>query len=113
MYSAFVLIPQFVQTPTSTGYGFGSSVTQAGLFLIPSTIDDDDLGAARRPALEHGRLEAAARRWASSITMLALVLLAVAHSSHWEIYVASLLLGIGVGLAFASMTNLIVEAVSA
>ena len=35
MFSAFVLIPQFVQTPASTGYGFGSSVTQAGLFLDP------------------------------------------------------------------------------
>jgi MFS family permease len=38
MYSAFVLIPQLVQTPTSTGYGFGASVTQAGLYLIPATI---------------------------------------------------------------------------
>ena len=34
MYSSFVLIPQFVETPTSTHYGFGSSVTQAGLFLV-------------------------------------------------------------------------------
>ena len=38
MYSAFVLIPQFVQVPESTGFGFGASVTQAGLFLVPSTI---------------------------------------------------------------------------
>ena len=38
MYSSFVLIPQFVETPKSTGYGFGSSVTQAGLFMIPSTM---------------------------------------------------------------------------
>src|SRR5882724_9578233 len=38
MYSAFILIPQFVQTPTSTGYGYGSSVTQSGLFLVPTTI---------------------------------------------------------------------------
>ena len=38
MYSAFVLIPQFVQVPESTGYGFGATVTQAGLFLVPSTL---------------------------------------------------------------------------
>ncbi len=43
--------------------------------------------------------------------MLAFVLLAVAHTEHWQIYLASLLLGIGVGFAFASMANLIVEAV--
>ena len=47
----------------------------------------------------------------SAITMLAFVLLAVAHSAHWQIYLASLLLGVGVGFAFASMANLIVEAV--
>ena len=38
LFSAFVLIPQFVQTPPSNGYGFGSSVTQSGLFLVPSTL---------------------------------------------------------------------------
>jgi MFS family permease len=38
MYSSFVLIPQYVQTPRSTGYGFGASVTQAGLFLLPATV---------------------------------------------------------------------------
>ena len=43
--------------------------------------------------------------------MLAFVFLAVAHSSHWQFYVASFLLGIGVGFAFASLANLIVEAV--
>jgi MFS family permease len=47
----------------------------------------------------------------AAITMLAFVVLAVAHSSHWQFYAASALLGIGVGFAFASLANLIVEAV--
>src|SRR5206468_10637585 len=38
MYSSFVLLPELVQAPASTGYGFGASVTAAGLFLLPSTI---------------------------------------------------------------------------
>src|SRR3954471_4579537 len=38
MYSSFVLLPQFTEPPTSAGYGFGASVTQAGLFLLPSTV---------------------------------------------------------------------------
>src|SRR5437660_2921867 len=38
MYSSFILLPELVQEPVSTGYGFGSSVTAAGLFLLPSTI---------------------------------------------------------------------------
>jgi EmrB/QacA subfamily drug resistance transporter len=110
MYSSFVLIPQFVQTPTTTGYGFGSSVTQSGLFLIPSTL------MMLLAAPVGGRLSG---RFGSKvplvlgafITMLAFLQLAVAHSAHWQIYLASLLLGIGVGFSFASMANLIVEAV--
>src|SRR2546421_11621589 len=38
MYSSFILLPELVQEPVSTGYGFGASVTAAGLFLLPSTI---------------------------------------------------------------------------
>ena len=112
LYSAFVLIPQFVQTPPANGYGFGSSVTQAGLFLIPSTL----MMLIAAPIA--GRLSG---RYGSKLplvvgattTTLTFVLLAFAHSAHWQIYLASLLLGIGVGFAFASMANLIVEAVRA
>jgi MFS family permease len=46
----------------------------------------------------------------SIVTAAAFVVLAVA-GSRWEIYLASALVGIGVGFAFASMANLIVEAV--
>jgi len=38
MYGSFILLPQFVEQPESTGYGFGASVTEAGLFMLPSTL---------------------------------------------------------------------------
>ena len=38
MFSSFLLIPQFAQAPESTGYGFGFSVTQAGLILTPAAV---------------------------------------------------------------------------
>jgi EmrB/QacA subfamily drug resistance transporter len=109
MYSAFILIPQFVQTPTSTGYGFGASVSQAGLFLVPTTI------ALLITSPISGRLSNVVGSKVplvvgSMVTALAFVVLAVA-GSRWEIYLASTLVGIGVGFAFASMANLIVEAV--
>ena len=37
MFSSFIMIPQFVQTPTVAGYGFSASVIEAGLFMVPST----------------------------------------------------------------------------
>jgi MFS family permease len=110
MFGAFVLIPQFVQTPASSGYGFGSTVTESGFFLIPSALTMILAGPlsgrlstrfGAKPPLVIG----------VAVTMLSFVLLVVAHSAHWEVYVASLLLGVGVGFAFASMANLIVLAV--
>jgi MFS family permease len=38
-------------------------------------------------------------------------ILAFAHSSSWEIYTASAMIGVGLGLAFSAMSNLIVQAV--
>jgi EmrB/QacA subfamily drug resistance transporter len=109
MYSAFVLIPQFVQVPESTGYGFGATVTQAGLFLVPSTI------AMLLFAPVAGRLSNTVGSkvplvLGTAVTCLCFVVL-VFQSSRWEVYVAALLLGVGIGLAFASLANLIVESV--
>jgi MFS family permease len=47
----------------------------------------------------------------SIATTLAFVLMAVAHHHRGEIYLATAILGVGIGLAFASLANLIVEAV--
>ena len=38
LFSCFVLVPTFVQTPPAHGYGFGASATEAGLFLLPSSV---------------------------------------------------------------------------
>jgi EmrB/QacA subfamily drug resistance transporter len=108
MYSSFILIPDFVETPTRVGYGFGASVTGAGLFLVPATVAMLVFGA------QTGRLE---RRFGSKPPLLAGALLAsgaygflaLARGERWEIYVAAALLGAGIGLAFAAMVNLIIE----
>jgi MFS family permease len=108
MYASFILLPEFVETPSRVGYGFGSSVTGAGLFLVPSTI------AMLLAGSQTGRLE---RRFGSKppllagagVTALSYILLAVARNHSWEIYLAALLLGTGIGLAFAAMVNLIIE----
>ncbi len=109
MYSAFVLIPQFVQTPSSTGYGFGATVTESGFFLVPSTIMMmifSPLGG-RLSGVVGSKVPLIA---GAAVTSLAFVVLALT-TEQWEVYLASALLGIGVGFAFASLANLIVEAV--
>jgi MFS family permease len=111
MFAMFVTVPQFAQTPSSVGYGFGASVTQSGLYLLPFAVAmlvvaplNGWLAAAMgsKPILVVGSLFAAS----------SYLLLTVTHSEPWTIYVASGLLGIGVALGYASMANLIIEAVS-
>jgi EmrB/QacA subfamily drug resistance transporter len=110
MFGSFVLVPQFVQMPTSTGYGFGASVTEAGLFLFPSTV------AMLVVSPFAGRLSSTMGSkvplmLGAAISACSFILLVVAHGKRIEIYLASLLLGAGIGLAFSAMANLIVEAV--
>jgi len=110
-FTALILIPQFVQAPASTGYGYGATVTQAGLFLVPTTL------ASVITSPISGRLSNAVGSkvplvLGSVLTTIAFVVLAFA-GSRWEIYVAATLIGAGTGFSFASMTTLIVEAVPA
>jgi len=109
LYSTLVLIPQYVTAPTSTGYGLGVSVTGAGLYLLPSTVTVvifSPLG---------GRLGQLAGAKVPLIVgcMLATIACGVlaAGSEDWEIYLASAVMGAGIGFAFAASANLIVEAV--
>jgi EmrB/QacA subfamily drug resistance transporter len=110
MFSSFVLIPQFVEMPKSTGFGFGASVTAAGLFLVPSTA-----GMLLASPIA-GRLSSTVGSrvpllLGTLVTAGAFTLLALAHDHRGEIYAASALMGVGIGFAWSSMANLIVEAV--
>lgn len=110
MYSSFLLIPLFVETPAGGGYGFGANVTQAGLFLLPSTVGMllASPVAGRLASRTGSRVPLIA---GSAVTALSFFILALAHDERWQIYLSSALLGVGMGLAFASLANLIVEAV--
>jgi EmrB/QacA subfamily drug resistance transporter len=112
MFCSFVLIPEFVEAPRSTGFGFGYSVTQAGLVLLPSTLAMLLFGpvSGRLSRRFGGRLPLALG--AGAVT-LSFAFLTVAHSQPVDFFVASALLGTGIGLSFAAMANLIVEAVPA
>ncbi|MBB3677202.1 MFS transporter [Modestobacter versicolor] len=110
MYAAFAFLPQFLQTPSSAGYGFGSTVTESGLLMLPQTIASFVLG------LVSGTL---AQRIGSKVVLVIGTLVvaagylafALAHDSQGAILAGSVVMGAGFGLAFAAMSNLIVAAV--
>jgi len=109
LYVSFVLIPQYVSAPTSTGYGLGASVTEAGLYLLPMTV------ALTVASPIGGRLSLVTGSklplvLGTAISAASFCLLALAREP-WEIYLGAALMGTGVGLAFAAIANLIVAAV--
>lgn len=110
LYATTAFLPEFLQTPTSAGYGFGATITRSGLILLPLSITMFCFGVAS------GRLTVrfGARRVllaGSLVSVVPFVLLVVADSSEWVIVVAMALMGAGFGLAFAAMSNLIVAGV--
>src|SRR5436309_14398319 len=108
MYSSFILLPELVQEPASTGYGFGASATVAGLYLLPATIAivvvGQMAGVLERRIGSRGSLIGGAL-----FAVVSYALLVVDRSQQAEIYIAAGLLGIGIGLSFSAMANLIVQ----
>lgn len=110
MYTAFLLIPQFVQVPERAGFGFGASTTGGGLVLLPSTL------ATLACSMLAGRV---ARRFGGRASLVVgavlggagFLLLLAANETLAPVYVASTLIGAGVGFSFAAMGMLVVTAV--
>jgi EmrB/QacA subfamily drug resistance transporter len=110
MYASFVVIPQFAQLPKRTGFGFGASIVVASLYLLPSALLMGLLGtAAGRVSRRFGSKFALVA--GATVSASAFAFAALAHSHPYDLLITSSLLGIGVGLAFAALGNLIVQAV--
>ncbi len=112
MFAMFIALPQFAQTPTHVGYGFGASVTQSGLYLLPFALAMVIVApmTGRLSVLVGSKIVLVAGSLFAASSYLLLVL---SHSQAWSMYAATGLLGIGIALGFASMANLIIEAVPA
>ena len=110
MYATFAFLPEFLQTPSRAGYGFGASVTHSGLILLPSSVAMFAFGALS------GRLSArfgpkAVLVAGSALSVITFAMLAFTHAHIWQILVAMVVQGIGFGMAFAALSNLVVSAV--
>jgi MFS family permease len=110
MYSMFAFLPQFLQTPTAAGYGFGATVTVSGLLLLPQTAATFLAGLASGPLA--ARFGSKAVLFAgAALTSLATLGLVLVHDEVWQVVVETTVLGLAFGLAFAAMSNLVVDAV--
>ena len=110
MFGSFILIPQLAESPEATGYGFGLDATGAGLLMLPGALVMLVAGPFAGILVQRfgGKFPLAA---GALISGAGLALMGVAHGSQGEMIVWNLVVSIGIGLAFASMPNLIFDAV--
>jgi MFS family permease len=110
MFAAVTLLPLFVQTPTSLGYGFGLSPARTGLVMAPMALCM--LVAAPLTARLSARLGARTTfRTGAVLAALSLTGLGLLHGRLAEVFLWCALLGLAYGLGFASVGGLVVGAV--
>ena len=112
MFGIYAFLPQFVQLPRSTGYGFGESVTVAGWLLLPMLVTMSVTGvlSGRIATVVAYKTQLVA---ASVISVLGSASLAAFHAAPWQVAAAGGGLGVGFGLAYSALTSLIVQSVPA
>ena len=110
MYAAFIVFPEFAQLPKSTGFGFGASVVASSLYLLPAALGMTVVGSMAG-GISRRFGSKAALIVGSFVASAAFLYSALQHSHPYDILISAALLGIGIGLAFAALGNLIVGAV--
>ncbi|WP_037144210.1 MFS transporter [Rhodococcoides fascians] len=91
----YILIPAFAQSPSILGYGFGSSVLESSLFLMPMILGSLVAGAVtKRMLVAFGpRLPLVL---GGLIVVIGFVFFILLHSDPWMVYVSVALFGLGV-----------------
>lgn len=110
MYIAMSLVNRLAQTPESTGYGFGATLIATGLVLLPMSLGSLVSQPITRRVIARWGIRVVLPAGAL-ITASTLMYLALAHNGLFDIAVATMLLGIGIGCSFAAMPALIVASV--
>ena len=110
MYSSFGFVPQLLQTPTSTGYGLGATVTQAGLVMLPGATMTFLMGLVATPLSRRFAPKALVVA-ACAVAAAGMTLTAAWHDAFWHVAVGVGVTSLGIGLAFSMLANLIVAAV--
>lgn len=110
LFSSNVVYPQMLELPVATGAGFGLSLLAASLIVMPSGLVMMVLSPLSgrlahafgpKPLLVSGALAVVA---AYGYTLLF-------SSEVWQILIANILIGVGIGLGYAAMPMLIMRSV--
>jgi len=112
LFSSNIVFPQLLELPVESGVGLGLGLLLASLVLMPSGL----VMMAMSPL--SGRLEA--RLGAKPLLVAGAIVLLLSYVLSillplgvWQVLLINVLLGVGIGLGYAAMPTLIMQAVPA
>jgi MFS family permease len=110
LYSCFLLLPELAQEPRWTGYGLAETATIGGLILLPWSLGMVAAG------LLTGRINAAlgpriALAGACGVASAGAAAIVAWHGPLWLLFLGSATIGSAIGVIYASLPNMIIEAV--
>ncbi|VXB89625.1 MFS transporter [Nocardioides sp. AX2bis] len=112
LFASFGFLPQLLQTPESSGYGFGASVTVSGQLLLPSAVASFLVGFSTSRLM--GRFGARAVILTGAlISGLSYLSLALFHDTVLQILVGITVQGLGTGLVISSSASVVIASVPA
>ena len=110
LFIAGVIVPQIATLPEASSYGFGLTIAQTGVVLLPGALAIV-LGGWASGALVRRTGARTLVRFGALSAATAYAALALDHGSVASVVAANVALGLGIGLAFAAITNLVVRSV--
>jgi MFS family permease len=112
MYASFAFLPQLLQTPRAAGYGFGASIAESGLLLLPMAAASFVVGFLTAPLIRRFGARAVVVTGTSTMAA-AFAFIAAFHDQAWQVFVGTTTQGLGSGLVFSTMAGVVISAVPA
>ena len=112
LFASFTFLPQMVQSPVSSGYGLGLTVTESGILLLPAAISSFFVALACTRLVSRTSLRFVVSTGTTAVAA-SYACVAVWHEEMWQLMASMALQGVGTGLVFASLAGLVIDSVPA
>ncbi|MEL5991047.1 MFS transporter [Microbacterium phosphatis] len=112
MFGVWAFFARFVQEPAATGYGFGASVGTAGLVMLPMLVLMAIVGFFTGPIT---RVVPLRTQLVAGTILIAISTagMALLHGDLGLLTVEAAVFGLGLGVSYAALTNLVIGSVQA
>lgn len=109
-FASLGFLPQLLQTPVASGYGFGDSISESGWVLLPSSMTAFVMGFVA-PRLVQSLTARRVISIGAAANVLAFAGIALLHDESWHISAFMVLQGLGIGCVVSSLAGVVLASV--